>query len=136
MRVLDMNEDFVSFSLAKKLTLKGFNAPCIAYYDEGILRYNTKYPFALTAEELLISHNSEYTWVDAPTISQVLKWLREEKKRHLLISTYHHTPFNVHDWGYDIINLRTYNVEHYDYGYNSYEESTLAGISYVLDNLI
>jgi hypothetical protein len=127
-----MTEDFVSFDLAKKLTLKGFNAPCIAYYDEGFLRYNTKYPFALTAEELLISHNKEYTWVDAPTIPQVLKWLREEKKIYLELI--------VVDAEYmcNIYKIEPRPVEWVgSTGFSEiYEAAALEGIEYVIDNLI
>lgn len=128
MGVLDMNEDFVSFSLAKKLTLKGFNAPCIAYYDEGVLRYNTKYPFALTAEELLISHNSEYTWVDAPTISQVLKWLRE---RDIQVAPWYHRIKK--QWSCAV----SYNNGEYNtILYNDYTDAAMSGIEYALDNVI
>jgi hypothetical protein len=139
-----MTEDFVSFDLAKKLKEKGFdcNEPFAMYNELGI--FHPLYTSCdETLENCIFGNRGYYDYDDfdeydcvCPTISQVLKWLREEKKRHLLISTYHHTPFNVHDWGYDIINLKTYNVEHYDYGHNSYEASALAGIEYVIDNLI
>lgn len=134
-----MNEDFVPFELAEKLMLKGFNDPCIAYYDEGCLLYNTKYPFALTAEELFISHNSEYTWVDAPTISQVLKWLREEKKIHIVIDICNG------NWEYNIkekIRLNEF-LQYVSQTIpvpiccgSSYKAAAIAGIEYVLDNLI
>lgn len=35
-----MTEDFVSFSLAKKLKEKGFNKPCLAHYTNGKFEYN------------------------------------------------------------------------------------------------
>ncbi len=140
-----MNKDFVSYELAKELVYKGFNAPCIAYYDEGVLLYNTKYPFALTAEELLISHNSRNTWVDAPTIFQVLKWLREDK----VISVEPYASAS----GWRVTICRAYHQDRCDtgggtclkrevIGYNDggafekYEEAALAGIEYVIDNLI
>ena len=128
-----MNEDFVPFELAKKLTLKGFNAPCIAYYDEGILRYNTKYPFALTAEELLISHNSVHTWIDAPTIAQVLKWLREEKKKYLELVIAADAEYMC-----DIYKIDARPIKHLGSTefYKTYEAAALAGIEYCLDNLI
>jgi hypothetical protein len=42
-------------------------------------------------------------------------------------------------WGYDIINLPSGNSLHwtaYDENINNYEQAALAGIEYVLDNLI
>lgn len=135
-----MQENFVTFDLAKKLTLKGFNAPCIAYYDEGFLRYNTKYPFVLTAEELLISHNSEHTWIDAPTISQVLKWLREEKRLHVIVATFIDQLNRCHNWGYEIWDISGYpkTIRHAASrtGFDDHDKSVLAGIEYCLDNLI
>jgi mannose-6-phosphate isomerase len=35
-----MNDDFVSFDLAKKLKDKGFNQPCLAHYTNGKFEYN------------------------------------------------------------------------------------------------
>ena len=92
--------DFVSFEIANKLKEKGFREKCLTYYDVvdnvGLL-YNTQYTNDLSPcqyTDLLQSHNtdvsaylsddSEYC-VDAPTISQVLKWLRDEKGIHITI---------------------------------------------------
>lgn len=71
-----------------------------------------------------------------PTIWQVLKWLREEKKMFVQISLFQYC--------YDYCILDTemvyYDNEHKvlhqgPTGY-SYNEAALAGIEYVLDNLI
>lgn len=135
-----MSEDFVSFDLAKKLAFKGFNDPCIAYYDEGFLRYNTKYSFALTAEELLISHNSEHTWVDAPIISQVLNWLRKEKKILVVAAPaflYKEARYFWQCGIYEISLLPNVMPFHkFIDNKESYESAILAGIEYVIDNLI
>ena len=128
-----MTEDFVPFELAEKLMLKGFNNPCIAYYDEGCLLYNTKYPFALTAEELFISHNSEYTWVDAPAISQVLKWLREEKRIHICMGYSDNLGF---PWDYEVVLLDGAMYQNSESDFLSYEAAAIAGITWALDNLI
>ena len=135
-----MNKEFVSFDLAKKLKEKGFRWDCFAYYmphsDELI--YNVKpykgitlYSFNSLRKELISSD-----FIDAPTISQVLKWLREEKKLHIMMATYSHYPNNTHDWGYEILNLQTYTCELYRCRFNSYEQAAIAGIECVIDNLI
>ena len=141
-----MNEEFVSFDLAKKLKEKGFKQKCLAYYDVednvGLL-YNTQYTDeALPCQytDLLQCHNTGEAetqpddsgfCVDAPTISQVLKWLRKDKK----INIYPHYLPNSEKWMcfiYDVENIRMHTVVNTVI----YEEAVLAGIEYVIDNLI
>lgn len=125
-----MTEDFVSFDLAKKLKEKGFNQPCLAHYTNGKFEYNIAYFEEVELVDLYELWNNAGCFVDAPTISQVLKWLREEKKIHISIITYDYT------WGYTVYDLDTFFPEEFSSYYNTYEEATLAGIEYVLDNLI
>lgn len=69
--------------------------------------------------------------VVTPTISQVLKWLRKEKKIHICVD------FDGDmNWYYQIAIYGSTDIAADGYGYNDYEISTLAGIEYVLDNLI
>ena len=151
-----MNEDFVTFELAKKLKEKGFKQKCLAYYDVednvGLL-YNTQYTDeALPCQytDLLQCHNTGEAetqpddsgfCVDAPTIFQVLKWLREEKKIHICIDIYDD------GWFFDIASFYkgdtgVYEIE-WPYkssnvtpNYDSFEQAAIAGIEYCLDNLI
>ena len=71
-----MNEDFVPFELAKKLNEKGFNEPCYGYYhcNGG----NESFELCGSGDRDFQNSKNQYR-VAAPTISQVLKWLREEK---------------------------------------------------------
>ena len=130
-------EDFVTFEIAKKLKEKGFKNNCIGYYDyAGEFHYN--YKSAISNKEIYFCHNKyDNIWhrdlVDAPTISQVLKWLRKEKNLHIAINIWGRT------WGYDIIELTGGNSLHwtaYREDIKSYEDAALDGIEYVLDNLI
>lgn len=129
-----MKEDFVPFELAKKLKEKGFKNNCIGYYDyAGEFHYN--YESDIANKEIYFCHNRyDNIWhrdlVDAPTISQVLKWLREEKKIHVSISVFDN------NWGYDIIDITTSFPEDFKPYHKTYEEAALAGIEHVLDNLI
>ena len=127
-----MNEDFVTYELAVKLKERGFNCmyPIAMYNERGVFH------------ELYTSvGNMQYYDYDdfderdtiAPTISQVLKWLREEKKLHISINTWGRT------WGYDIIHLvhgKSLHWTAYCESIKTYEQAALAGIEYVLDNLI
>lgn len=110
-------EDFVPFELAVKLKEKGFDWDTREMYERNILacRYED-YP--------------------KPTISKVLKWLRKEKAIHIGVVLWEK------GWYFDVYE---YLKEEYEYSikhkyqsadYNSYEQVALAGIEYVLDNLI
>ena len=122
-------EDFVSFEIAKKLKEKGYpqhiaeDAYIIDNYGEE--KYNI-------GDRLPIQYVPDYMAdVAAPTISQVLKWLREEKE-FMVFPVY---STNTSRWYCSIVNadsLDTYKLSLSD----SYEEAALAGIEYVLDNLI
>ena len=138
-------EDFVPYELAVKLKEKGFKEKCIAYYWEKINEHTASFVVVDNMPEdgicildFISEHNkSEWSpFIDAPTISQVLKWLREEKKMFVQISLFQYC--------YDYCILDTemvyYDNEHKvlrqgPTGY-SYNEAALAGVEYVLDNLI
>lgn len=103
--------EFVSEDLAKKLTNKG--CPDWAYCDTSYI----------------------------PTISEVLKWLREEEEIYIVIE-----PFPTMStknkicwsWGFKRNSDGAY-IEHTfvdDLSYATYEQAALAGIEYILDNLI
>lgn len=82
-----------------------------------------------------IIDDTEYC-VDAPTISQVLKWLRENHNLH--IST---KPYPCEDglmWMYEVRKFSSVLVcvVANKTGFQEPEQAALAGIDYVLDNLI
>ena len=77
-----MNEDIVTFELAKKLKEKGFPQRTFGSYDMIGFTFFSDGTFY---KDGCICHKDEaYT---APTIYQVLKWLREKKKLHIEIYT-------------------------------------------------
>jgi hypothetical protein len=70
--------------------------------------------------------------ITAPTISQVLKWLRDEKKIAINIE------FIPYVWQYKIFDM-SFKSRFEPCGltlFSDYEEAALAGIEYVIDNLI
>lgn len=121
--------EFVTFELAKKLKEKGYpqlKKDTLAMYCE----YGEWFSLAQNLDEY------EYSFVDfdehdcvAPTISQALKWLREEKKIH--IGVLYHGYYAV--W---IQPMKRNEAEHVIHDCKTYEEAELAGIEYVLNNLI
>lgn len=169
-----MTEEFVTFEIAEKLKEKGFREKCLAYYDVednvGLL-YNTQYTDeALPCQytDLLQCHNtgeaetqpddSDFC-VDAPTISQVLKWLRKVKNIDIeihaeagmlgdkvyvpFISTYTEFTFETSP---DVVRYRQkkFNpasplpheiIPALTY-FKEWEEAAIAAIKYVINNLI
>ena len=140
-------EDFVTIELAKKLKEKGFSEKCLYHYFDNKLVANTckSDNDNITTEDLLMSCNylvSQFDTVgsnvvvsDAPTISQVLKWLREETKINVNMRLY-----KENGWYYTIQNYKgepLYSqLTNTDELYPSYEEAALVGIEYVINNLI
>lgn len=126
-------EDFVPFKLAKKLEDKGFTLPksnVIGKFDsDGVFHSQLYINFTETmdSEEII-----------APTISQVLKWLRKEKKLHIVINFWP-AGYNAEIFTWIDKDTNSFCWERYidecDY-FDSYEQAALAGIEYVLDNLI
>lgn len=112
--------EFVDFEIAKKLREKGFDWETSNVYERNTIacRYED-YP--------------------KPTISQVLKWLREEKLILIGLSP-------MQEYGGDEIVEWCATVYKADkqvglsrkeeFYYQSYEQAALEGIEYVLDNLI
>ena len=132
-------EDFVSFELAKKLKAKGFSCdtPFAMYNEIGVFHECYTSVGNMNYYDYDDFDNRDYI---APTISQVLKWLRKEKMVHIspvlwkigwyvdiLIFADNECDENV---AYDIKD--EYQLDDYE----TYEEAMFKGIEYVLDNLI
>lgn len=130
--------DFVNFKLAQKLKEKGFRKPCILYYNSDKVRTWFNEPDIAKNFVPTTLGNDD---VLAPAISQVLKWLREEKKIHICIDIYDDgwffdiASFYKEDTGVYEIKL-PYKSSKVTPDYDSFEQAALAGIEYSLDNLI
>lgn len=130
--------DFVYFNLAKKLKDLGFNVPFFFFYREDD---KDKYVHHTNiSKPLIYCDEIDDEVIIAPTIAQVLKWLRKEKKILITIIP------QEKNLGHDTLCFAVYKITEdlYQPIYNgtintlvdSYEELYLAGIDYVLDNLI
>lgn len=127
-------EDFVTFEIAKKLKEKGFpqhiteDAYIIDNDEEDKYQIGDRLPIPLIPDYM--------NDIAAPTISQVLKWFR--KKYSIHIST---KPYSCEDglmWLYEIrkFNKNIVFVMANKTGFVEEEQASIAGIEYVLDNLI
>ena len=131
--------EFVNFSIAKKLKEKGFNPqkqPNYLYYNGELVEVKDHYNI------------SPYEY--APTISQVLKWLREEKRIFVAINIGYcyesdEIPFPTNPkmepilkgyyygiWELDNLNDKNGRSKYFE----TPELAAIAGIEYTLDNLI
>ena len=127
-------EDIVTFDLAVKLKNKGFNIPFYFYYrtDDQLLRH------ANIANPLVYGDEVDDEVIIAPTISQVLKWLREEKDIDLVISPvffYDGVLGKMREYGCKVFALSLNKPEHCGY-HEEWEQAAIAGIEYVINNII
>ena len=78
---------FVNKKLATKLKEKGFDKPCLGFYNpiQDELQLYCANNKDVTYKNILTSVYKNKVLVDAPTIEQVLKWLREEKDIDIVI---------------------------------------------------
>lgn len=122
-----INEDYVSFEVAKLLKEKGFNEPIwTRYEDDNEVIFGYKYDW----------NNSPMGQTSAPTHQMALKWLREVHS--LCICIYYLWPC-----GYEIDLYRIGKdtpISEFEaireYGYDTYEDAVEAALKYVLENLI
>jgi hypothetical protein len=123
-------EDFVNIELAIKLKELGFNIPFFFYY-----RTDDKKLYHLVRSQPLVygKDTIDDEVVIAPTIAQVLKWLREEK--HLEANGCYDN--DEEGWmGYvcemDVPDLYAFHA--LKERHKLYEEAALSAIEYILNN--
>lgn len=135
--------DFVDFNLAKKLKEKGFQEECLCHYVGEDLVYNIESP--ITNNQLWFCHNKyDNIWhrdnIDAPTIAQVLKWLREVHNVYVDIGLYVITKdmrkYNINVYHNKNRRDLMYSGIHLTKECSKYEEACEVALKYVLDNLI
>ena len=122
-------EDFVTFGLARKLKEKGYPQRDLGNYDMTSACYFKDGRFYKEGCIALVED-----CFTAPTISQVLKWLREEKEIHVTTGV---TPKSA--WRYVIMfcderGLKEPTIT--EKNHSDYSSAIIAGIEYVIDNLI
>ena len=132
-----MKEDFVPFEIAKKLKEKGFRYNTSYWYNQ----YGTlldKDENDRKCKNSVLTNDKSYG-VDAPTIAQVLKWLREEKRLHIDIAIWKGKYIAM----IVFVDKPDQNIEHNnetiwedESGFDTYEQAALLGTEYTLDNLI
>ncbi len=113
-----MAEDLVTYQICKKLKEKGF---------------------PINGKEIICGDNGVF--IPTPTIYQILKWLREDKKISVEKNVGMHPYKRDVCWYCTIVRFSESGVREIldNFGetcnvFDSYEEAVLSGIEYVLDN--
>lgn len=155
--------EICNFELAKKLKEKGFDKFCEnGYFLKSGIEYSVPNDNSVLVSSIgEIIFNTECCWfkeeieygrdiIYAPTISQALKWLREEKKIHIKPCILADADTDADGkvineftyWSFSIISIANGDMIYFEYEhiddkrFDSYEQSALAGVNYCLDNLI
>ena len=131
-----IEEDYVSFEVAKLLKEKGFDEKCsyewgVPDIDGGyILQKWSIYNGEIRNSELI---NDAYA---APTHQMAMKWLREIHKINIDIkSRWKLNPYKL-DYYYFVLHYKNVPSDSFIIKFDSYEEATEAAIKYTLENLI
>ena len=123
---------YVSFELAKKLKEKGFPQGNREDFRNYYYKISDGLQMAIVA-----SNGEEVEWY-CPDISEVLKWLRETHNIHINIYFFKSNGNTELYWAYSVENIK--DDFEYDWLYSTrhdtYEAAALAGIEYVLDNIL
>lgn len=140
--------EIIPFKIAKKLKEKGFRELCTHFYRYGMcipqemfcgLRSNAHHKWSFNSMDAKLKDTYEQVQVnivDAPTISQVLKWLREEKKLNIVCPFYKDRGFFYYVQRIGKAATLVSSIDDSDPCFDTAELAALAGIEYVFDNLI
>ena len=129
-----IQEEYVSFDVAKLLKEKGFNEECRTYYK--VFPKNRIAAIYHSSENRGVSEDDPNE-ILCPTQQMTMRWLREEKGLFISIGNddldYNWQIFDVKNRTKDLD--PTCLTESYA-GYKTYEEACEAAIKYCLENLI
>ena len=128
-----ITEDYVSYEIAKLLEEKGFDEPCIGFYNP---RNGTLFEASIRKSWHYDKHGS----INAPTHQMALKWLMEVHKIFVepfvsidLNGKYHYCFRLLNSICKDILEPK--DLVKIDFK-DTYEEAVEAAIKYTLENLI
>ena len=151
---------FVNKQLAIKLKEKGFDKPCFGWYrrNDGLTKPQLYYTNGGTLYNKASNFADSINFIDAPTIDQVLEWLREKDiivfcNPFFTMATKNHI---MYEWNVDVFNVDTEDTKEdnknvcltyvdNDFGYvryssfdcfANYDDAILAGIKFVVNDLI
>lgn len=135
--------EFVTYELSVKLKEKGFicKYPIAMYNEDGEF-----YPLYTSTEFYYCINDFDEHDLIAPTISQVLQWLRKTYKLFISPGVIADYQDDFHRdttyWSFVVVNIENGDSIYREYErvtenrFDSYEQAALAGIEYTLNILI
>lgn len=138
---------FVDKQIALKLKEKGFDRPCFNAYNAHGCQYLNGWCEYLDERDTDFIYLSDLRDKDClcPTIDQVLEWLREDKNIHINVNALPSICTNyinvqgcrlLFDVRVSYFKEEMFNYYDLDELYSKYEDACIAGIEYVINNLI
>lgn len=124
--------ELVTIEIAKKLKTKEFPQG----NEDDITRLYYQISDNLQSA-IMLSEGKDVKWY-CPSISEVLKWLRDNHNIHINIYFFWFNGNTELYWAFSIENIK----DDFEYDllcsskHNSYEEAAMAGIEWVLDNIL
>lgn len=131
-------EIFIPFEIAKKLEDKGF--PQHWSNDDYVIENEYEDNFEVGSHYDRCFIPEHLPTIAAPTIPQVLKWLREEKKIYVSIGVF--PTFSTKNKVHFCYTIKTESdgsnmkVIESEYTYCKYSEAELNCIEYIIDNIL
>lgn len=109
-----MEEQLISFEVAKLAKEKGFDIHCRNHFtDIGECYENIDFPYNSCTESLF-----------APTQSLLQKWLREVHGIHIKVESLESLMFpKTFLWYFDVVNFYNNKLLIYNNGHNTYEQA-------------
>lgn len=128
---MNIQEDYVSFEIAKLLKEKRFDEEVTSFYFlNGTLSHGNTYSYC----KMAVSSNSDL--ILAPTLQMAMKWLREVYKIYIDISpTYSEVEKTIH-FIWQIFDSNYDGIGDCEIFYGKYETACEEAIIYCLENLI
>jgi hypothetical protein len=136
-----IEEQYVSFEVAKLLKEKGFDVPCGSYFVIGENKKDkTKERFNISS---VVSNRNNYKselpdheYISCPTQQLAMRWLREVHNIFIEVNVSIDLNGNYH-YSYNILDTECkYIRKGYTYFDWTYEEAVEAALTYALENLI
>jgi hypothetical protein len=127
-----IEEDYVSFEIAKLLKEKGFDEKCFQYWheeDNRLIHSQSMHPLQNVS-------NPCFFGPSAPTLQMAMKWLREVHNLYIEVSL----SCDREDKNAKIFDASIFNVQNQRHkklgNIQGYEQTCEAAIKYCLENLI
>lgn len=138
-----MKEAYCSFEVARLLKEKGFNEPCLLYYDKyhgcvPIYVVDSEFPFY--GYKYMVRNDQPITSdfiATACTHQMAMAWLRETMGIYITIIYGDYPSLKKVFWTPQIDSLEGYDLpESFYKEYSTYEEAVEAALKYALENLV